>query len=161
MKHIKRLIRESYALQKKVEELNSIIKTNLEQVQSHFDSEKIKELIAESESDGEVQLIAKRTDRVTVEYFPGKLEKNLSPEIFNEIINKTYTVTDMPSMIKLLRVHSVDPKAFKKLINIEQSVNRSEIKRLYDEGEITKDDIKGCFAAKVSKSIKISRVKDG
>lgn len=159
--NIKRLIKDAFSFQKKIEELTTLMKGNLQQIHEHFDSEAIRELEVEAETEGDIALIAKKSERVTVEYFPDKLEKKLSSELFNEVVNKSYAIIDMPALIILMRSHGISPKDFKKLIRVDQSVNRPELKRLYDDGEITKSDIKGCFSAKISKSIKISRKVNG
>lgn len=159
--NIKRLIKDTFVLKRRLEDLQNAVKANMSNIQAHFDSESIKELDVEGETDGDTPLIAKVMERVTTEWYPEKLQKKLSPEIFNEITNKSYAIIDMDGMKLLLKSHGVDPKAFRKLIRVDQSINREELKRLYSDQEITKSDIKGCFSAKVSKSIKITRKVDG
>lgn len=157
----KKLIRDSYSLQLKIDAMTFLAKSNLEKIQAYFDINKVAELEVDADADTEHSLIAKKSERVTIEYYTDKLKENLDPEIFNEIVVKSYQITDMKGLTKLLKSSGVSPADFKKFIRVDQSVNRSEIKRLYDEKEITKKDIKGCYLAKVSKSIKITRKKDG
>ncbi len=162
MQTIKRLIKDTFTIQRKADELTALAKTNMVKIQEHFDNENISELSVDEETDCDTILIAKKSERVTVDYFADKLQQKLDKDIFNEIIHKQYKVIDMQGLISLLRKSGVNPSDFKKFINVEQSVDRAALKRLYETGDIKKDDIKGCFSAKVVKSVKITqKQKDG
>jgi predicted transcriptional regulator len=67
----------------------------------------------------------------------------------------------MASLSKMLKAAGVDAKEFKKYIGVETSVNSSALQQLYSVGDITKQQLKGCYTAKIVKSIRISERKGG
>ncbi len=69
------------------------------------------------------------------------------------MIDKKYIIINMPSLKGLLKKHNVPVKDFRKTLLIEELVNRENIKRLFDMGEVTKEDLKGCYTAKLTKTI--------
>lgn len=162
MQVTKRLIKDTFIIQRKAEELTAQIKANTEKIQVYFDNAKTKELVVESDTDNDVALIAKKSERVTIDYIADKLKEKLNPDIFNEIARKDYHVEDMQGFIAMLKNAGVSAKDFKKFIRVEQSIDKAEVRRLYATGDIKKSDIKGCYTAKVVKSVKISqRPQDG
>src|SRR5690606_4966352 len=104
----------------------------------------------------DVQLVAKKHERVMIDYYPDKLKESMDPELFNEIVHKTYRISDMRGLIEMLKGYGVSAKEFKKFIQVDESVDKAAIRRLYDTGDIKRQDIKGCYSAKVVKSIKIT-----
>ena len=53
-----------------------------------------------------------------------KLKKKLSKEIFNEVVDKKYTINNMDDLITYLKSCGVDPKKFKKFVDVEETVNK-------------------------------------
>lgn len=68
------------------------------------------------------------------------------------LIDKKYTVNDMDGLIELLKAHGVNPKEFKKFINVEMSVNERRLEQLYQTGAISMEDLKGCYEVKTKSS---------
>ena len=90
-----------------------------------------------------------------------KLEKKLSKEICSKIIKKEYKINDIKALSDFLKGYGVDPKEFKEFLTIEKTVDNKKLDNLSDIGEITEDDIKGCYVVKpISSYIKISEVED-
>lgn len=162
MADIKRLIKDAFVFQKKISEFQAMVKDNMRQIQEHFDKVFIKELTVEAQTEQDTALIAKKSERVTIDYDVEKLKKKLDSEVFNEIVRKTYVINDMPALIAVLKSYGVKPADFKKFIDVSQDIDRASVRRLYDTGDIGKDHLKGCYTAKVVKSIKITPApKDG
>ena len=91
-----------------------------------------------------------------------KLKKKLSKETIKQVVNKTYTITDMQGLIKYLKECGVDPKKFKKYIDVQEELNEAELDRMYTMGEIDKKDIVGCYTMEVSEPyIKFTKKQEG
>lgn len=101
---------------------------------------------------------ANRIERITITYDVEKIKSNLDKEILNEILDKRYIVTDMNKLKGLLKKFGVDPKDFRKTLTVEENVNKETIKKLFDVGDITKEDLKGCYTAKLSKTIQLKEL---
>ena len=65
-----------------------------------------------------------------------------------EIIEKEYHVVDMPGLAKYLKSCGVNPKKFKQYISVEEKVNQQAINELSEIGDITAQDIEGCYELK-------------
>lgn len=103
-----------------------------------------------------LNLRAKISERVTINYDVDELKKALDSEIFNEVTHKRYEINDIDGLIKLLKSAGIKASEFKQFINPVITVDKEAVKRLYNQGDITMKDIKGCYSAKISKSVKIT-----
>ena len=91
-----------------------------------------------------------------------QLKRNLSKQTYRKCVNKTYTVNDMDGLISYLKQCNVDPCVFKTFINVTEQVDEKEINQLYEIGEITKKQIKGCYSVLRGKTqIRITEQKHG
>lgn len=77
-----------------------------------------------------------------------KLEKKLDKELLNEIIEKQYIVNNMEGLIKYLKSCGVNSKQFKKFITVEKKVNQTKFNQLSELGDVSLDDVKGCYELK-------------
>jgi hypothetical protein len=147
---------EIYECEKQVAALLIKIDERKQIVQQYFDNNGIKKLEVESNSKiGSLKLVAKRSERVTIKYDIDKLKKRLDPEIFLEISKRSYIITNIDAMIKLMKDNGISAKDFKALIEADIKVDNQAIKRLYDAHEINMADIKGCYDATINKFIKV------
>mgnify|MGYP007070231528 CR=1 FL=1 len=86
-----------------------------------------------------------------------KLSEKLDKGILNEVIDKEYTINDFDSLIRYLKSCGVDPKKFKKFIDVKKSVNNKKIDELSQLGDISAEDIIGCYELQANFSyVKIS-----
>jgi hypothetical protein len=155
---IKKLIRETKCLEKQIAQLTDKLQANKEKIQVFFDSKKIKTLEVEpGNSIDSVGLIATKTERIYIDYFVDRIQGKFDKEILDEILNKTYTIHDIKGLTIMLKKAGINPSEFKKFINVAVSPNREAIKRLFEMGIIK--DLKGCYSAKVVKSIQIKEQK--
>lgn len=89
----------------------------------------------------------------------GKLSKKVSKEILNEVVDKKYSINDMDGLIAYLKSCGVNPKEFKKFINVEKSVNNKKIDELGQLGEIDIEQLSGCYELQANFSyVKISNL---
>ena len=88
-----------------------------------------------------------RTKKVT--WLLDKLKQKLGKDIYSEVVDKTYTVNDMHGLIKYLKSCGVDPKKFKKFIDVDETLNEAKLNTYYETGALKKDDIEGCYDVKM------------
>lgn len=90
-----------------------------------------------------------------------KLEEKLEKDLFNEIIDKKYEITDINGLINYLKSCGVSPKKFKSFINTVKTVNKDKMNQLSELGDITERDIKGCYTvSEDSGYVKINILED-
>lgn len=90
-----------------------------------------------------------------------KLEKRIDKKLCNLFIKKEYHINDIVGLLAYLKSIDADPKIIRSYINIEKKVDNKKIDELSELGQITSDDIKGCYEVKdISSYLKISEVED-
>ena len=79
-----------------------------------------------------------------------ELKKKLSKEKFMTVVSKEYTVIDMPGLVKYLKSCGVDPKKFKKFINVSETLDETKLDTMYETGKLKQEEIRGCYTVGVS-----------
>lgn len=74
-----------------------------------------------------------------------KLSKKVDKEILNEVVDKTYTINDFDGLVEYLKSCGVNPKVFKKFINVKKEVNNKKVDELGHLGEINIKKLTGCY----------------
>ena len=88
-----------------------------------------------------------------------KLSKKLDKKVLNEIINKKYSINDINGLITYLKSCGVNPKEFKKYLNVEETVNNKKVDELGQLGEIDIEQLSGCYELQANFSyVKISNL---
>lgn len=100
---------------------------------------------------------ALRVERIYISYYADKLKEKLGKEKSNEVLDRQYIITDIDSLVKLLKNSGVEAKKFKKYLTIQEQVNKEKIRKLFEVGDITKEDLKGCYDAKLSVSVQLKK----
>lgn len=88
-----------------------------------------------------------RTKKVT--WLLDKLKQKLGKETYNDVVDKTYTINDMQGLIKYLKSCGVDPKKFKKFIDVAEELDETKLNTYYETGALKKEDIEGCYDVKM------------
>lgn len=108
------------------------------------------------EVNGPTVLKVLKVSPVKIKWLPEKLEKALGKERCSELIEKTYIIEDMDGLIKYLKSCGVNPKKFKSFLRIDKKVSPDVLKQMDELGEISSDEVKGCYeATHVSSYLKI------
>lgn len=103
-----------------------------------------------------VNKIRKKTILWNVE----KLKKKLNKNYYSEVVDKTYTISNMPGLVKYLKRCGVDPVKFKSFIDVTELVNETKLNNLYELGEVSKADLEGCYDVNMSEPyIRITETK--
>lgn len=162
-KSVKDLVCKTYALEQQIQTMTEEYKNNKKILQELFDEKDIDRLgdiaYQNSEHDDALTLEIIRKERVLVNFLVDKIKEKMPREILPEIINKTYVVNDMESLKLILKKSGISPKAFKSLFTVQEQINKEAIKQLYSVGDISREQLKGCFTTNIQKSLKIQRQK--
>ena len=66
----------------------------------------------------------------------------------------------MQGLIKYLKSCGVDPKKFKKFIDIDETLNETKLDTYYETGALKTKDIEGCYTVKMGEPyIRITELK--
>ena len=99
-----------------------------------------------------------RTKKIT--WLLDKLKQKLNKDTYKDLVDKTYTISDMQGLIKYLKSCGVDPKKFKKYIEVEEQLNEIKLNTYYETGALDKKDIEGCYTVKMGEPyIKITELR--
>lgn len=99
-----------------------------------------------------------RTKKVT--WLLDKLKQKVGKDIYSEVVNKTYTVNDMQGLIRYLKTCGVDPKKFKRFIDVTEELDETKLDNYYETGALKTKDIEGCYTVKMGEPyIRITELK--
>lgn len=141
-----------YELNVQFKEQERIYKTNKELVTNvirrYFEENKINSFRVKRVGKLLVSnLVCKLVKNTKVIFDIGKLEKRLGKDS-NAFIDKEYTINDMQGLVRLLKEYGVNPKKFKKFIDVDKKVNQEKLNQLSDLGALNEEDLDGCYEVK-------------
>ena len=111
------------------------------------------ELEMHSEDDTQPKVISvKRIQNKSVVFDDEKLAKKLlSLNAGLDAITKTYVITDYAGLVTYLKECGVDPKVFRRFVETRYSVDKDNIKQMYELGQLSLESLEGCFEVKLQK----------
>lgn len=99
-----------------------------------------------------------RTKKVT--WLLDKLKQKVGKDIYSEVVNKTYTVNDVQGLIRYLKTCGVEPKKFKRFIDVTEELDETKLDTYYETGALKTKDIEGCYTVKMGEPyIRITELK--
>lgn len=147
-----------------VEEIGTL-KMNIVQME-HILSEKKKIIGHFFDKSGKTSISSGNTTvyvqtKTTIDYDIPALKKKLDKELYDQIVDKKYVISDIEGLKKFINQPDT-PFSFidlKPFISVEKSVNKDQLSNLYEKGELSLDDLDGCYNAKVTKTV-AQRIKE-
>lgn len=156
---IKKLVKETYKMQQQADELKNKIAENRKLIQEYFDSDanvQANELIVDD-------IKVTKITSAYVTYNGVKLEKNLKKNgkknLINSIIKKDYAIINIKAFLELIKLTAITPTQIKSHLRIDRTIDGKAIERLFEKGELTKQDLEGCMDSKIVNSIRFSKLK--
>lgn len=122
--------------------ISNFMFTNLPKDQNSFEIE-LDEGVGYYTNHMKLNVTRIRTKKVT--WLLDKLKQRLGKDIYKDVVDKTYTVNDMYGLIKYLKKCGVDPRKFKKFIDVDETLNETKLDTYYETGALKKSDIEGCY----------------
>lgn len=126
--------------------ISNFMFTNLPKDQNSFEIE-LDEGVGYYTNHMKLNVTRIRTKKVT--WLLDKLKQRLGKDIYKDVVDKTYTVNDMYGLIKYLKKCGVDPRKFKKFIDVDETLNETKLNTYYETGALKKSDIEGCYDVNV------------
>lgn len=99
-------------------------------------------------SDDETVTVLK-VQKTKISWNISKLRSIIGNKLSRQVINKQYTIVNMPGLIAYLKECGVDPNKFKSFITVDESVNVKELEQLEQLGKIDGAQLKGCYQVKL------------
>lgn len=137
--------------------ISNFMFTNLPKDQNSFEIE-LDEGVGYYTNHVKLNVTRIRTKKVT--WLLDKLKQKLGKDVYSEVVDKIYTVNDMQELIKYLKSCGVDPKKFKKFIDVKEELDETKLNTYYETGALKKADIEGCYNVKMGEPyIRIAELK--
>lgn len=137
--------------------ISNFMFTNLPKDQNSFEIE-LDEGVGYYTNHVKLNVTRIRTKKVT--WLLDKLKQKLRKDVYSEVVDKIYTVNDMQELIKYLKSCGVDPKKFKKFIDVKEELDETKLNTYYETGALKKADIEGCYNVKMGEPyIRIAELK--
>lgn len=92
-----------------------------------------------------------KVEKTSIEWDAEKLERKLPKSVARKVIKKKYSIADMKGLTEYLKSCGVDPKAFKRYLAIERTVDTKAVDQLGNVGELSVQQISGCYIVKCHK----------
>lgn len=89
-----------------------------------------------------------------------KLKENIEKPVLKKMLKKKYIITDFDGLVKYMKTCGVDPKRFKKYLEVEEQVDTEMVDHLYEVGAITRKQVEGCYNVQMGNpQIRITEMK--
>lgn len=158
---VKEFCNEQKEFKEKQERFNTIKQLFYNDAEELFNYEGIDKLVIDDEDLEGNELVVNRVQKTSVIFDIDALENNLSKEMYKDVVDKSYTITDINRLIIYLKSCGVDPKVFKSFLNVTKAVDEKKIDKLADLGLISKKQLEGCYTLKRKKPYFTVRMKRG
>lgn len=158
---VKEFYNEQKKFKEKQERFNTIKQLFYNNAEELFNYEGIDKLVVDNEDLEGNELVVNRVQKTSVIFDIDALEKNLSKEMSKDVIDKSYTITDINRLVIYLKSCGVDQKVFKSFINVTKTVDEKKLDKLADLGLIRKEQLEGCYTLKRKKPYFTVKMKRG
>lgn len=148
---VKEFYNEQKEFKERQERFNTIKQLFYNDAEELFNYEGISKLVIDNDDLEGNELVVNKVQKTSVIFDIDALENNLSKEMCKDVIDKSYTITDINRLIIYLKTCGVDPKVFKSFINVTKTVDEKKIDKLADLGLINKEQLEGCYTLKRNK----------
>lgn len=92
------------------------------------------------------------SERTSIKYDVQKVVKKLGKKAY-AFVDRTYTILDWDGFTRLCSAHGISPKELKQFVFVDKVVNQDKLSKLYEKGEVSLDELSGCYDATVNRSV--------
>ena len=144
--NVKQVVEDIGALKIRITELEHMLSEKKKLIGTYFDKSGKTSL-----SSGNTTVYVQT--KTTIDYDIPAMKKKLDKELFNQIVEKKYIISDLKGFREYMDGLNVPMSDLKPFISVESSVNKEQLSRLYEVGELSLTDLDGCYNAKVTKTV--------
>lgn len=154
---IESLVKDTYQKQQQVKELEASIALNKQSIQKYFDSQtsNVSEVVVDN-------IRVQKIESAYISYNGFKLEKNLKnndkKNLINTIIKKEYVVINIKAFLELIKLTAITPLQIKSHLQVNRKVDSKAVQRLFEKGDLTKEDLDDCMDSKIVQSIRFNEI---
>lgn len=158
-KEAKKILKKICKLKYDISELQDEELELREQLQSYFEEQMNHDNQSKKsiEVDGNKAILV---ETAYIDYNAYKLEQKLKRagknDISKKVIRKKYVVFRWGAFTEFLKSAGILPSTIRGHLEIERTVDKNTLKNLFEKGDITKEDLEGCFDMRVVKSLRIT-----
>lgn len=95
-------------------------------------------------------IVVNKTEKLI--YNVAKLKRKV-PYIFKKVVTRDIQIADQKAFLKLMKKYGVPTKELKETLNVEYAVNEQKLQDLFEIGELSEKDIKGCYTIEPGRTI--------
>lgn len=88
-----------------------------------------------------------------IEYDVDAILEKVPEELTTQFVKRERKVVDWKGFVRFLKNSGVNPKELRRFMSITKSVDEDALKKLYEAGKLSIEDLSGCYEAKVSKAV--------
>lgn len=158
---VKEFYNEQKEFKERQERFNTIKQLFYNDAEELFNYEGISKLVIDNDDLEGNELVVNKVQKTSVIFDIDALENNLSKKMCKDVIDKSYTITDINRLIVYLKSCGVDPKVFKSFINVSKTVDEKKLDKLANLGLINKEQLEGCYTLKRQKPYFTVKMKRG
>lgn len=136
-------------VKKQYEELKTQFETDMLELTDALGKKRV--LFGSETINGDETLSVRKVEKTSIEWDADKLERKLPKSVAKKVIKKKYSIADMRGLTEYLKSCGVDPKVFKRYLAIEKTVDVKAVDQLGNVGEISVQQISGCYIVKCHK----------
>lgn len=78
-----------------------------------------------------------------------KLKKKLDADVLSDVVKREYTVLDMVGLARYVKSLGGSQSKLKSFFLVSESVDEEAMDQAFEVGDITRDDVSGCFSVEV------------
>ena len=99
------------------------------------------------------QLTIYTQEKTKVDYDIEEIEGKIDKDLCKKFIDKKVEILNQKALMSLLKTHGVNKREMGKCLFVVKKVNEDKLRKLFDSGEITIEDLDGCYEANTSLSV--------
>ena len=92
-------------------------------------------------------------ENTKIEYNVDAILEKIDEELTTQFVKKEREVVDWGGFVKFLKGQGINSKELRRFISVRKKVDEDKLKKLYDLGKLSIEDLSGCYEAKVTKSV--------
>lgn len=92
-------------------------------------------------------------ERTKIEYDVDAILETLGKDEAKRFVEWSYSIPDFKRFALFLKSKGITAKDVRPFLSVKKEVNQDKLTKLYEKGEITLEDLDGCYTASVTKSV--------